>query len=70
MGDGEKTTSRKLLHVVQLVWSAAFLVGGTVIGALVGWQSHGVVGACALGFVGLVAGVFLSNPTLLLQLLR
>ncbi|MBU3959868.1 MAG: hypothetical protein KKB72_03315 [Alphaproteobacteria bacterium] len=38
-------------------------------GAYMGWQSHGLVGALALGFVGLVVGGFLSSPSVIMQIL-
>ncbi|WP_244513109.1 MULTISPECIES: hypothetical protein [unclassified Ensifer] len=44
------------------------MTAATAVGAYIGWERHGVVGALALGFVGLVAGGFLSQPSLLLQL--
>ncbi|MEI2296823.1 hypothetical protein [Ensifer sp. MJa1] len=45
------------------------MTAAAAVGAYIGWQSHGLVGALALGIVGLVAGSFLSSPSLLLQLL-
>ncbi|CUX05660.1 conserved hypothetical protein [Agrobacterium fabacearum TT111] len=36
---------------------------------MTGWETHGIVGAIVLGFVGLVVGIFLSSPTLLLQVI-
>ncbi|URK86962.1 hypothetical protein LP421_23715 [Rhizobium sp. RCAM05350] len=42
----------------------------TTIGAIYGWEQHGLAGAIALGFVGLCAGaVIAGSPLLLLQLL-
>ncbi|UXN66629.1 hypothetical protein N8E89_18515 (plasmid) [Phyllobacterium sp. A18/5-2] len=45
------------------------IVIATVLGAMFGWENHGLIGAIALGFVGFVVGVFASSPSILLQLL-
>ncbi|WP_333718175.1 hypothetical protein [Agrobacterium tumefaciens] len=66
----EKTTAmRRIVSLIKIVWSVSIIVAATAVGALIGWENHGVVGAVALGFVGLVVGGFLSSPSLLLQLI-
>ncbi|MBO0145529.1 hypothetical protein JZX87_30935 [Agrobacterium sp. Ap1] len=66
----EKTTAmRCIVSLIKIVWSVSIIVAATAVGALIGWENHGVVGAVALGFVGLVVGGFLSSPSLLLQLI-
>ncbi|AXA39434.1 hypothetical protein [Rhizobium leguminosarum] len=66
----EKTTAvRRVISFIKIVWTVSIIVAATAIGALIGWENHGLVGAMALGFVGLVAGGFLSSPTFLLQVL-
>lgn len=57
--------------VVQIIWVIAAIALGVTIGAAHGWQHHGLVGAIALGFVGLCAGaVAAASPSLVLQFLR
>jgi len=66
----EKTTAvRRVISFIKIVWTVSIIVAATAIGALIGWENHGLVGAMALGFVGLVAGGFISSPTFLLQVL-
>ncbi|MGR9436155.1 hypothetical protein ACU8OP_14265 [Rhizobium leguminosarum] len=66
----EKTPAlRRVISFIKIVWAVSVIVAATAIGALIGWENHGLVRAMALGFVGLVAGGFLSSPTFLLQVL-
>lgn len=60
---------RRITSLIKIVWSVTVMVSATAVGALIGWENHGLVGAVALGFVGLVAGGFLSSPSLHLQLI-
>lgn len=61
---------RMFATLVKCIWVVSTILGATAFGAFHGWQRHGVVGAIALGFVGLVAGAFLaSSPRLLVELL-
>lgn len=60
---------RRIVSLIKIVWSVSIIVAATAVGALIGWENHGVAGAAALGFVGLVVGGFLSSPSLLLQLI-
>ncbi len=59
----------RLVSAAKIVWSISIMTAASAFGANYGWQSHGLVGALALGFVGLVFGLFLSSPSLLLQFL-
>ncbi len=55
---------------VRCIWVFSVVVTGIAFGALYGWEQHGLVGAIALGFVGLVVSAFIaSSPALLLQFL-
>ncbi|MCJ9694881.1 hypothetical protein MOV76_25100 [Rhizobium sp. PRIMUS64] len=66
----EKTTAvSRVISFIKIVGTVSIIVAATAIGALIGWENHGLVGAMALGFVGLVAGGFLSSPAFLLQVL-
>ncbi|CDZ30646.1 hypothetical protein [Neorhizobium galegae] len=60
----------RLLWLLEIVWTVLIMSMATAVGAYFGWQNHGLGGALALGFVGLVAGGFLSSPSLLLQVLN
>ncbi|OCO98965.1 hypothetical protein BC374_17255 [Ensifer sp. LC13] len=57
-----------MVSLCKILWGVSMMTAATAVGAYIGWERHGVVGALALGFVGLVAGGFLSQPSLLLQL--
>lgn len=69
MTQGEPTGVCRGVSLVKILWSVSMMTAAAAVGAYIGWQSHGLVGALALGIVGLVAGSFLSSPSLLLQLL-
>ncbi|PDT46476.1 hypothetical protein CO661_17925 [Sinorhizobium fredii] len=58
-----------MLSLIQIVWSVSVITTATAVGAYIGRENHALVGALALGFVGLVAGGFLSSPSLLLQVI-
>jgi hypothetical protein len=61
----------KVLTVAaRVIWAVAMIVLCTAVGAVYGWQHHGLVGAVAVGFIGLVVGVFLASPEFVLQLLH
>lgn len=61
---------KTLMTVVKYIWSFSAITAGTAIGAMYGWERHGLVGAIALGFVGFVIGVFVANsPESLLEFL-
>jgi hypothetical protein len=62
---------KTLKTIVKVIWAGSMIVLSTGAGAAYGWQQHGLGGAIALGFVGLVVGLLLaSSPTMLLQLLQ
>lgn len=69
MPEDEPTKIRRVVSLVKIVWAVSIITAATVVGAYIGWENHGVIGALALGFVGLVAGGFLSSPSLFLQVL-
>ncbi|HEV7321635.1 MAG TPA: hypothetical protein VGO04_23780 [Ensifer sp.] len=69
MRQDSATTGQRIVSRMKLLWTVSIITATTVIGAHSGWEGHGIVGALALGFVGLVAGAYLSSPSLLLQLL-
>ncbi|MGF6156396.1 small-conductance mechanosensitive channel [Ensifer sp. KUDG1] len=66
----DRAIATRLLSLAQILWTVLITLATIALGAYIGWQGHGIVGALALGFLGLVAGWFLSSPTLLLQLLQ
>ncbi|MEJ6846175.1 hypothetical protein V3589_08120 [Sinorhizobium fredii] len=69
MAEEKRTAIRRMLSLIQIVWSVSVITTATAVGAYIGWENHGLVGALALGFVGLIAGGFLSSPSLLLQVI-
>ncbi|MGE6785673.1 hypothetical protein ACQKGL_24445 [Ensifer adhaerens] len=54
---------------MKVLWTLSVVTAATAVGAHYGWVGHGAVGALALGFVGLVAGYFLSRPSMIMQML-
>ncbi|RXF75209.1 hypothetical protein EK403_03585 [Hansschlegelia zhihuaiae] len=70
-GEARKRTSLcRIIEAIRLLWAVIAIVVSTAIGAIIGWESHGIIGALALAFVGMVAGLFLSSPSFVLQILR
>jgi hypothetical protein len=69
MPHSDRSIASRLWSVVKIVWTVSIIVLATVVGAAIGWNTHGIAGAFALGFVGFVAGVFLSSPQFLFQIL-
>ncbi|KQU93626.1 hypothetical protein GFB56_14690 [Ensifer sp. T173] len=69
MAQEKPTVMRRTVVLIKIVWSVSIIVAATAVGASTGWENHGLVGALALGFVGLFVGGFLSSPSLLLQLI-
>ncbi|WP_245278004.1 hypothetical protein [Rhizobium leguminosarum] len=69
MTQEKPTLIRRLISLVKIVWTVSIVIIAAAVGASYGWQTHGLAGALALGFVGLVAGGFLSSPSFLLEAL-
>ncbi|NKL33724.1 hypothetical protein GFL49_07795 [Rhizobium leguminosarum bv. viciae] len=69
MTEEKPTIVHPLISLVKIVWTVSIVITAAAVGAHIGWQSHGVAGALGLGFVGLVAGGFLSSPSILLEVL-
>lgn len=65
----KQTVVHRLISLVKIVWTVSIVITAAAVGAHIGWQNHGVAGALALGFVGVVAGGFLSSPSILLEVL-
>lgn len=63
------TAMRRVISLIKVAWTVSIVITATAVGAFIGWENHGLAGALALGFVGLVVGVFLSSPSLLLQVM-
>jgi len=62
---------KSLKIAFQVIWATSMIVLATTTGSIYGWQHHGVIGAVALGFVGLVFGALLAaSPMLFLELLQ
>lgn len=55
--------------LTRIVWAVSTVTMTTAADAYMGWQSHGLVEALALGFSGLVAGGFLSSQSMIVQIL-
>ncbi|MBB5663477.1 hypothetical protein GGE68_001653 [Rhizobium leguminosarum] len=66
MTDEKPSAVRRAVLLIKIVWTVSVIIATTTIGASIGWENHGLVGAIALAFVGLVAGSFLSSPSALL----
>ncbi len=60
---------RRIWSVLQIIWTTGIVGLAVIVGVLDGWENHGLIGAIALGFCGLIIGAFLSSPRILLQLL-
>lgn len=62
---------KRLLFIGHVAYAIAMVVLGVAIGAIYGWQQHGLIGAIALGFVGPCTGALLAtSPTALLHFIR
>jgi hypothetical protein len=70
MTQEKRRLAGRLLWLLEIVWTVSIMSMATAVGAYFGGQNHGLDGALALGFVGLVAGMFLSSPLFLLQVLN
>ncbi len=55
-----KPVLRRLLFAVRIVWTLLVVAVVTQMAAQYGWEHHGLVGALALGFAGIVVGAVLS----------
>lgn len=65
-----KNMLKTLMTVVKYIWIFSAITAGTAIGAIYGWERHGLAGAIALGFVGFVMGALVaSSPESLLEFL-
>lgn len=61
----------KLKFVAQLTWTVCIVGLGVTIGGMLGWESHGWLGAIGFGFLGFgVGAVFAASPMFFLQVLR
>lgn len=69
MTNKERKIPSGLVRTTKVVWTVSVIAIATVLGAMFGWENHGLIGAIALGIVVFVVGVFASSPSILLQLL-
>ncbi|MQB07526.1 hypothetical protein DXT91_25985 [Agrobacterium tumefaciens] len=69
MSSEEPAVKPPTRSIIKVIWAVSIILLSTGFGALIGWETHGIMGAIALGFVGLVGGAFLSLPSVLLQLI-
>jgi len=69
MTDEKPSALRCVVLIIKIVSTVSIVIATTLIGAFIGWENHGLVGAMALAFVGLVAGGLLSSPSALLQVI-
>ena len=51
--------------LAKIVWIVSIIAIAAAVGAHSGWEIHGLAGALAPGFAGLVAGGFLSSSPLI-----
>jgi hypothetical protein len=58
-----------LLLTAKIAWTVSVMAIATTVGASTGWETHGISGAMALGFVGFVAGALFSSPSFLFEFL-
>ncbi len=66
----QEAFSGRLIRLIKIAWAVSIITIATAKGVYYGWETHGLVGAVALGFVGVVVGGFLSSPSLLLQMIN
>jgi hypothetical protein len=64
-----RSVLRRAWGVLQTIWTTTIVGLAVIVGAVHGWENHGLIGAAALGLCGLVIGGFLSSPRILLQIL-
>lgn len=68
MPNVEKKPKAESLRTLRIIWGVFMIVLCTAIGAAAGWESHGLAGAVAMGFVGFWVGGFFSSPSVAAQL--
>ena len=62
---------KTLKIAIQVIWVVLMIGLCTIIGAIVGWNRNGWVGAIVLGIVGMGMGAVLAaSPMMVLQLLH
>jgi hypothetical protein len=64
-----KPPKSRWLHFLGIIWSSTVMLTACAVGAYIGFQSHGLGGAIGGGAAGLILGMLLSDPLILLQLL-
>jgi len=69
MAQEKRKLTGRMFQLIEIVWTISIVSTATAVGAYLGWESYGLDGTLALGFVGLVAGAFLSSPLFLLQVI-
>ena len=61
---------RFIWSVIKIVWAISIIDVAIFVGASHGWGTHGLTGAIALGFCGLVIGAFFAcSPLSVLEIL-
>ena len=62
---------KKITNVLHAIWAFCAISFGTIVGVAYGWDTHGWIGAIAVGFIGCFAGaVAAASPALVLQIFR
>ncbi|TQF26899.1 hypothetical protein UNPF46_32230 [Bradyrhizobium sp. UNPF46] len=57
--------------VLHIIWAVFAITFATTLGASVGWENHGIIGAIAVGFIGFcVGGLIALSPMFLLEMLH
>jgi hypothetical protein len=62
---------KNVINILRAIWAFCAISFGTVVGAAYGWDTHGWVGAIAVGFIGFFVGAAAAaSPAIILQILR
>jgi hypothetical protein len=69
MTEQTEPSKSRSLHFLGIIWTSTVMLTACAVGAYIGLQTHGLAGAIGLGAAGLIVGMLLSNPSILLQLL-
>jgi hypothetical protein len=65
----QRLAAKKITNILHAIWAFCAISFGTIAGVAYGWETHGWIGAIAVGFIGCFAGAFAAaSPALLLQI--
>jgi hypothetical protein len=67
----QRLVAKRITNVLQIIWAFSAISFGTMVGVAYGWETHGWIGAIAVGLIGCFAGaVVAASPALFLQILH